>query len=97
MRKNRQTVTLGEPTWTTGHGQEIPLSRMEVSHILNCIDLLSAKRNKLNNTATFYNEVDNPVVTRQLDLWDDSIKAFFNELRRRGNKMQDDQDEDDED
>lgn len=79
----RQAVKLGEPTWTDGAGREIPLRQMDASHILNCIQLLDERRSRLANTMTRYSEDDNPVASRQLELWDDSIKAFFIELRRR--------------
>lgn len=83
-RRLRQTVKRSEPIWTDGAGREIPLSQMDTSHILNCIQLLDERRTRLAATVERYNEEDNVVSNRQIEMWDDSIKAFFEELRRRG-------------
>lgn len=89
QKSARQTVKSSEPTWIDGAGREIPLREMETSHIFNCINLLDERRGRLAETATYYDEESNLVVERQLQLWDDSIKAFFKELRRRGEKKGD--------
>ena len=38
-----QSSEIPEPIWTTKNGDEIPLSKMETRHIINCINLLESK------------------------------------------------------
>lgn len=82
VQDSRQVVRTRESVWIDGYGRELLVREMTTSHILNCINLLNARHEKLKATTVKFNR-SNAVTDYQLRSWEDSIDAFFNELDRR--------------
>ena len=77
MAKRKGSLTT-HVTWTTGRGDEIELSDMSDSHILNTIAYLQAKKERLDRTEYECNAVDEEII--QIDKY---IVAFVDELNER--------------
>lgn len=73
--------------WVDGRGKEVPVREMETSHILNCIQLLSDRSDRLVEVLEKYNRKNNAVANIQLDMWRNTIEAFFNELDYRAKRL----------
>lgn len=64
--------------WTTGRGEEIDITDMSDSHILNTMAYLQSKKERLNRTEYECNAVDEEV--KRIDEY---IEAFVDELNER--------------
>lgn len=81
--EQKQVVTDTDPTWIDGMGRRVPLKKMSTIHILNCIQLLDDKIERLREVAEKWEQEDNPAVVDQIQGWTISIRHFFHELAMR--------------
>lgn len=85
-RPMNQVIETGDPHWIDGRGKRIPIRKMTSTHILNCIQMLDERIDRLDNVLRRYGQADNVVGARQIEIWTETIHLFFRELERRADE-----------
>lgn len=84
----KQAVVHSGPIWISGNGKEHLIRDMETSHIINCILTVGRRKAELVEiTSSLSLDVNNyahDVITEQINIWEESLRAFYDELYRRG-------------